>query len=200
MQLQWNRPLIIPPGGVIQTPFSLIPSNHINREQHRTRLTPGLLPLFCVYQSTLFTARCPGLWLVAACHPDPLIGSWLLPCITSIISSPLSRESQWHGGTSLGSRKSRVLLVSSRLTFDLMSQCFNLSSVIMGLMREMWITRMEQGTSSLCLGLACLLSRECECTDGDRWTSIDEWVSVYFCIQVFLSTSSVVAAQFSKIL
>ena len=138
MQLQWNRPLIIPQG-VIQTPFSLIPSNHINRE-HRTRLTPD---------SSLYSVFISQHYL----HPDVLASDWsphviptlwladdscLLHCITSIMPSPLSSRS--HSGPSLGSRKSRVLLVSSRLTFDLMSQCFNLSSVIIGLMRDMWIT------------------------------------------------------------
>ena len=85
-------------------------------------------------------------------HPDVLASDWsphviptlwladgsCLHCITSIMPSSLSSRS--HSGPSLGSRKSRVLLVSSRLTLDLMRQCFNLSSVIIGLMLEMGIT------------------------------------------------------------
>ena len=77
---------LIIPSGVIQTPSSLhlTPSHHINTE-HRTRL-PGLLPLFCAHQSTLFTPQCPGLWLAAGCHTTLWLAVDSCFCITSIIS------------------------------------------------------------------------------------------------------------------
>ena len=153
MQLKWNRPLIIPPG-VIQTPFSLIPSNHINRE-HRTRLTRTPPSILCLSVNTIYTLMSWPL-IGHRCHPDPLIGCRLMSPSVHHIHHLVSTLQQ---GVTV-SRKSHVLLVSSRLTFDLMSQCFNLSSVIIGLMRERWIT--DGARHELPLGLACLLSRECE--------------------------------------
>ena len=115
-------------------------SYSIKPYKQRTRLTRTPPSILCLSVNTIYT---PMSWPLIGRRMLSRASDWLLAHVFFSASHPSSRlhsPAGSHSGPRLGSRKSRVLLVSSRLTFDLMSQCFNLSSVIIGLMREMWIT------------------------------------------------------------